>query len=65
MRIYYYERFSVNSPRRAEGQQITAKDAETAVTELKERFGGDLQFVYDEDFQTVYDRLEDLAIHPN
>ena len=39
-------------------QGITAKDAETAVTELKARFGADLQFVYSEDFQTVYDRQD-------
>lgn len=52
--IYYFERFSVNSPRMAERQQVTASVPEEAVSQLREKYGDDLQIVYDENFDVQY-----------
>ncbi len=49
--LYYYELFSVNSPRAANRQVINANSPEEAVQQLKTKHGEDLQFVYDEDFK--------------
>lgn len=53
--IYYFELFSVNTPRLAQKQQIVADTPEEAVQRLRATYEDDLQVVYDEDFVTHYE----------
>jgi hypothetical protein len=53
--LYYFERHSVFGA--ADDQMLIAETPEEAVGKLKEKYGRDLEVVYDENFEVHYEDM--------